>query len=151
MILLAHRAPFEVLDAFDLDTLLVDETHVRQFVDRDSDADVALGNVLVIGRPLHEWPALGSRLVSIRLVTGEGSKRLASLDVPDNVLEALVVGGIESLSDSGDRVVLNVLHGLLGPSDDVVFAWRELHQSDVGMSEPEAVDTKRTVELGSTP
>jgi hypothetical protein len=55
-VLLAHWAPFKVLDTLDLDTLSVEHAHVGQLVDRDTDTDVTLGNELVVGGPLHGGP-----------------------------------------------------------------------------------------------
>ena len=142
-VLFAHRAPLKVLNALNLDTLLVEEAHRRELVDLDSRARDDLGDVSVIGGPLEQGPLESRGLVaSLRgLLVGESSENSGGLDVPDDKLVALVFRS-ERLSEG---------EGLVRPGDKVVLARRELDESNSWVGKSKDVDADGTVEFGSGP
>lgn len=87
----------------------------------------------------------------VRLVGGERSQWLLALDVPYNVLESFVIDSVESRSDRPDIVILDVGTGDVGPGNDVVFARRELEESNIWVSESEEINSVLAVEIWSTP
>lgn len=120
-----------------------------QFVDRDTDTDVALGDVLVVRRPLHNRPRDRSFLIG--LVGGECSQWFLTLDVPNDILETFIIRSVECVSYGLQGVRLDVGTGHVGPSDDVVLTRRELHESDVGVGELEEIHSWFSIEVWSTP
>ena len=110
-ILLAHRAPLEILHPVDLDALLIEEAHRGELVHLDRRPDLASRHVRIVRRPLERDPRHGA-LVPDRPVGGERPHWLLGLDIPDDILVALVFRA-KRVADRGKRVRLDVLERLL--------------------------------------
>lgn len=125
--------PVEVNNTFNLDASLVEKVHAGQFVDGDGVSGVQTSDVLVVGRPLESRPLqLGSRLALLDLgglKVGEGTQRLSSSNIPDDIVLALIVDGENTVGVVGDG------NRAVGPSDQVVFVGREGDEVDEGVRE----------------
>lgn len=129
-------APLKVLNLLNLDRDLVEQVHARQLVDRDSLLRSHTGHVLGVGRPLERGP-LKLLLDGVAGLVGlgasgvesdEGTQRHARLDVPDDVVLAVLI-------ERQHGVALIDLHGAVRPGGKVLLVGREVDEVDARVGE----------------
>lgn len=130
-----RRGPLKVHDTLDLDRRLVQEIHLGELIDRNRGALVQPRHVLVVGGPLERGPGefgrlLGAMPVGRRVELGERPQGFGRLDVPDDVVLAVVVKrqGRMAGVGNGDWPVR--------PGDQVLLVGGEGDEVHEGMGEP---------------
>lgn len=126
--------PLEVHNTINLDGSLAQQVHPGELVDRDRLVLQHSRDVLLVSGPLESGPldlllglALSTRAGS-QIVRDEGTKRLASDDIPDDdVLSVFLVGQ--------DGVALLHLDGAGRPGGQVALTGREFDQLNERMGE----------------
>ena len=123
--------PLKVHDAVNLDGRLVEQVHLGELVHRDGGALVQAGDVLVVGGPLEGGPGeFGLLLGGValggggRILLGKGPERLGRLNIPDDVVLAVVVERQGGVAAVGDR------DGAVRPGDQVLFVGGECDKVD---------------------
>lgn len=87
-------APLEINNTLNLDGLLAQKTHAGDFVDFDGLSWSDTGEVLLVRRPLEDWPLNLSLsiciLFSLDVEIGERAEESSSLEIPDKEVLALL-------------------------------------------------------------
>lgn len=92
-------SPIKVHNTFDLDGALIEKAHTRKLIYGDRSTLSQTSNILVISGPFEGGPndlsldRLACLIVGVagKINIGEGTERLSSLDIPDNVVLSIII------------------------------------------------------------
>lgn len=139
-ILVTERAPFEIDYTLNLDTLLCQKAHARQFIDADLLSRGYTSDIFIVPAPFQGRPS--HALFLLRVVDrpcsrrrGDGrecAQKIARFNFPDGDAVAFVLWTEKLRSLQGTFWDNN---GFVRPSNEVLFAWRKIEELDEWVSE----------------